>query len=74
MPLGRDIHSTKSYIPPSLDEDSLARMRAPPDYDLHSNSAMNDSSSDSENEGKRQSGLPGTFPGSSATSKDAEYF
>lgn len=70
MPLGRDIHSAKPFVPPSLDDNTLARMRAPPDVD---EMVVSDSNSD-EGE-KAQGGLPGAFPGSSSTaSNDDSYY
>ena len=75
MPSGRDIHSSKDYVPPSLDGDTLARMRAPPDVNPSSHSIEGDSSTDSDTEGGKQSHLPGTFPGSQATnSNDNAYY
>lgn len=68
MPSGRDIHSTKPYRPPSLDEDTLARMRAPPDPTHLGRSTLDDSSSDSDDGGSSKknhgSALPGAFPAS----------
>lgn len=73
MPLGRDIHSAKSFVPPSLDDDTLTRMRAPPDVDEMSDDDDDESGSD-EGE-KAQAGLPGAFPGSSSTpSNDNSYY
>lgn len=73
MPLGRDIHSAKSFVPPSLDDDTLTRMRAPPDVDEMSDGDDDESGSD-EGE-KAQAGLPGAFPGSSSTpSNDNSYY
>lgn len=75
MPLGRDVHSTKPFALPNLDEDTLVRMRADPDPIHLGKTTINDSSSDSDEEGKATSGLPGTFPGSSANgSKDSVYY
>lgn len=75
MPSGRDVHQTKSYMPPTLDEDALASLRAPPDRSLEGN-IMGDDDSSSEEEGvKGESSLPGAFPGSSATStQDNVYY
>ena len=75
MPLGREVHQTKPYTPPTLDEDTLASLRAPPDRSLEGN-MMGDGDSSSEEEGaKGESSLPGAFPGSSATStQDNVYY
>ena len=71
MPLGRDIYLTKHFAAPNLDEDTLARMRAPPDAD----EMDDDGDSSSDEATTAQSGLPGAFPGSSsAASKDQSYF
>lgn len=73
MPSGRDMYTAKPFIPPALDEDTLARMRAPPDREGITGDG-DDRSSD-EGERPRQSGLPGAFPGSSATpSNDHSYY
>ncbi len=62
MPLGRDIHLAMPFVTPSLDDDTLARMRAPPDVDETS-----DGNGNSSDEGdKAQGSLPGSFPGSSS--------
>jgi len=77
MPSGRDIHSTKPYIPPNLDEETLARMRAPPDSENVGRSALDDSSSDSDDDGakrKMQGDLPGAFPGSSTTASNNDHY
>lgn len=73
MPLGRDMYTMKPFVPPTLDEDTLSRMRAPPDREgLIGEGA--DSSSD-EGDKKQQSSLPGAFPGTSvADSNDQSYY
>ena len=71
MPLGRDIYTSKPFLPPSLDEDALARMRAPPDIE-----EMGDDHESSSDEGENaQGGLPGAFPGSSSiVSREESYY
>ena len=71
MPLGRDIHLAKPFIVPSLDDDTLARMRAPPDIN-----EMGDDSESSSDEGQKAlGGFPGAFPlSSSAASTDDSYY
>lgn len=69
MPSGRDIHSAKPFVPLSLDDETLARMRAPPDVD---EMVGNESSSDEDE--KAQGGLPGAFPGSSSTASNNSYY
>ena len=71
MPSGRDIHSTKLFTPPSLEEDTLTRMRAPPDADEIG--ADDDSGSDEAD--TAQGDVPGAFPGSLSTaSNDNSYY
>lgn len=71
MPLGRDIHSAKPFVPPSLDDDALAHMRAPPDVD----EVGNDDESNSDEGQNDRGGLPGAFPGSSSTAlTDDSYY
>ena len=72
MPSGREIHSTKPFVPPSLEDETLARMRAPPEFDGHSEG--DDDSSDEEAADNRTH-LPCTFPESSgaALSGDPYY-
>ena len=74
MPSGREIHPTKIFVLPRLDEDTLARMRAPPDASAGGMIGDDGSSSD-EGKTKNQSRLPGTFLGSSATAQqDNSYY
>ena len=70
MPLGRDIHATKHFAAPSLDEDILTKMRAPPDADEMD---ANDDSSDDEAD-KTPGGLPGAFPGSLSTASNIDLY
>ena len=74
MPSGRDIHSTKPYIPSYLDENTLAQMRAPADYGRMER-LVGGNSSDSSDEGDQaKSGLPGAFPGSGASLSNNSYY
>ncbi|KAL2697504.1 hypothetical protein AAEP93_011408 [Penicillium crustosum] len=73
LPSGRDIHSPPApYQPPSLDEDQLMRMRAPPD---ERDDVLFGSDDDSEDEaGQPDSrGPPGSFPDRSATASSVYY-
>ena len=72
MPSGRDIHSVKPYIPPTLDVDTLAQMRALPEL-VESNDTDEESSSD-DGDTKQQSALPGAFPGASVTGQGESYY
>lgn len=73
MPLGRDIHTPKPYISPSLDEDVLARMRAPPDED--DLKARNDGSDSSDEDGSGSKDPVGAFPGTKGEYiGDSAYF
>ena len=59
LPSGREYHRPQDYIPPTLDEDALARMRAPPDP---TETAAFRNEDDSASEG--EDGDPvGAFPG-----------
>ena len=71
MPSGRDIHLTKLFTAPSLEEDILTQMRAPPDTD----EMDADDGSGSDEADNATGGLPGAFPGSSSTtSNDNSYY
>ncbi|KAJ5153665.1 uncharacterized protein N7500_009104 [Penicillium coprophilum] len=73
LPSGRDIHSQPApYQPPSLDEDQLMRMRAPPDENHHIQSGSDDDSDDdvAQRDGH---GPPGAFPDRSATASSVYY-
>lgn len=56
MPSGREYHTPKMWIVPALDEDSLIRMRAPPDP----SEAFEGDEEDSADEDQRTA--PGAFP------------
>ena len=73
MPSGRDIHSTKSFVPPTLDADTLAQMRAPPDRN-NTASDGSDSSSDEETRAPGSTHLPGAFPGGSTSTAGESYY
>ncbi|KAJ5953016.1 uncharacterized protein N7479_011429 [Penicillium vulpinum] len=69
LPSGRDIHSPPApYQPPSLDQDQLMRMRAPPD-EKHDIQVGSDD--DSEDDAGRAP--PGGFPDRSATASSVYY-
>ena len=70
MPSGREIHTPQVYSPPSLDEETLAKMRAPFDNDAENAQAEDDKSSDDD---ERSSELPGSFP-VSASATGASYY
>ena len=75
MPSGREVHQTKPYVPPTLDEDTLSSLRAPPDRSLEGNMLGDDDSSSDEDGVKGESNLPGAFPCSSATAtQDNVYY
>lgn len=68
LPSGRDIHSPPApFTPPSLDEDELVRMRAPPEED----ELFPDNYPDSDDETSPTKGkdVHGVFPGSRAFSR-----
>ncbi|KAF2277489.1 pH-response regulator protein palC [Westerdykella ornata] len=60
MPSGREYHVPKMFITPALDEDSIIRMRAPPDP---SDSAFKGDEDDSASDDERDPPTaPGAFP------------
>ena len=61
MSSGRNIHTPTPYIPLSLDEDTLARMRAPLEIRDDATTLDRDSD-DSENENQQGGAVPGAFP------------
>lgn len=74
MPSGREVYQIKPYVPPTLDEDTLASLRALPDSSLEGN-MLGDDDNSSDEEVKGGSRLPGAFPGSSATTtQDNVYY
>ncbi|CAI7655879.1 unnamed protein product [Penicillium viridicatum] len=73
LPSGRDIHSPPApYQPPSVDEDQLMRMRAPPD---ERDDVLFGSDDDSEDDAGQPDGRgpPGTFPDRSTTASSVYY-
>ena len=72
MPSGREIHSTKPYVPSALDADTLAQMRAPPDPD--GDPDPEEASSSGDEDGKQQGTLPGAFPSSSNLVSSESYY
>lgn len=61
-------------MPPVLDEDTLARLRAPPDFDEATEPVDNSDSSVDEGDGGK-SDLPGSFPGRGiGTSGEGSYY
>ena len=71
MPSGREIHSPKPYTTPSLEADTVARLRAPLDHNEEHRSIESDNSTD-EDEGSG-SALPGSFP-RMTVSDDGTYY
>lgn len=72
MPSGRDIHSTKPFVQPTLDHAVLAQMRAPPER-TYVEEELRGADSSEEEEVKKSSNLPGSFPGNS-TAGNEEYY
>ena len=58
------------YVPPSLDIDTLTRLRVPPERDEARLTSDDDSDSDEDHETDRD--LPGAFP-STSTSNSVYY-
>ncbi|KAF2456771.1 pH-response regulator protein-like protein palC [Lineolata rhizophorae] len=73
MPSGREYHTPKPFKAPNLDEDALARMRAPPDpCDAAAQGGEADSSDDENAAG---SDPVGAFPGTKAQySGESSYY
>ena len=71
MPSGRDIHSVKEFVCPTLDEETLARMRTPPESDAEKGAGADDDTSEEE-EGK--TAPPGAFPGTGKAFKESPYY
>lgn len=70
-PSGRNIHSSKLFVPPCLDVDVLERMRAPPDED-DTDLACDDESTE---ENDIRDNPPGIFAGGASTkSGEASYY
>jgi hypothetical protein len=59
MPSGREYHTTKMFVIPALDEDSLVRMRAPPDPS-ETFKGEEDDSADEDEKAHRVGAFPGT--------------
>ncbi|KAJ5083138.1 hypothetical protein N7456_012565 [Penicillium angulare] len=74
LPSGRDIHAPPApYQPPSLDEDQLMRMRAPPDDERDEFFANDPDDSDGDDMPSDIRGTPGEFPDRSQTASTAYY-
>ena len=74
MPSGRDVYTTSPYVPPVLDAEILARMRAPPEPS-ESKRLANDDNSSSNGSSDERSGIPGAFPGPLGTNpKESNYY
>ncbi|KAF2467541.1 pH-response regulator protein-like protein palC [Lindgomyces ingoldianus] len=63
MPSGREYHAAKLFVTPALDEDSIVRMRAPPDP---GDAAFKGDEEDSGDEEERGIAPVGAFPGTKA--------
>ena len=74
MPSGRDVHTPKTYVPTSLAEDILIKMRAPPDEEELTADASR--GSDSEDEDRKAQDPVGAFPGTKGqyTGGDSSYY
>ncbi len=78
MPSGREIHSPKPFVVPTLDEDVLSRMRAPPSPNEALYRGDVTDSEEDEDLGYQKDTVPsvGAFPGAQAelrTSENAYY-
>ena len=74
MPSARDVHSIPPFEKPSLDEQTLAQMRAPPERSANEDVAQDiDSSDDEDGARPHSSALPGEFPSGSSQSTEPYY-
>lgn len=74
LPSGRDIHPPPAlYQPPSLDQDQLMRMRAPPEENKDLQFGSDDDSDDDSGQPDHSRGPPSTFPDRSATASRVYY-
>ncbi|KAL8761529.1 MAG: hypothetical protein Q9184_002349 [Pyrenodesmia sp. 2 TL-2023] len=74
MPLGREIHSSKTYVPLDLGTDILEKMRAPPDPD-EARALMDGGADSSDDDVPAENGLPGAFPNRPASgAAGTEYY
>ncbi|KAG8530738.1 uncharacterized protein KY384_004095 [Bacidia gigantensis] len=74
MPSGRDIHSSQPFVKPTLDEETLSRLRAPPERaGLLDDGQDIESSDDDDDRAKHSADIPGTFPGGSTQSTEPYY-
>ncbi|KAJ5306971.1 hypothetical protein N7508_005986 [Penicillium antarcticum] len=74
LPSGRDIHSPPApYQPPSLEEDQLIRMRAPPDERDDLQFGSDDDSDEDAAQPSDGRGPPGGFPDRRATASSVYY-
>ena len=67
LPSGREFHRPTPFVPPTLDPDVLAHMRAPVD---RSELAKEEAQSDEDSDAERAGGSvdpPGAFPGQGAS-------
>lgn len=63
MPSGREYHSPKPFKPPTLDEDEVVKMRAPPDLSELSLERGDDDSDDEDVASGGRNEPTGAFPG-----------
>lgn len=72
LPLSREINTPQPYVAPSLDEDTLARMRAPVGKEGEQAKLVGDSD-DSDEENTSTGPVPGDFP-RTASGNEGTYF
>ena len=73
MPSGRDLYTTKPFILPKLDGDTLIRMKAPPKSGPAQEGPLENDSSEDEAAISQNEVLPSTFPGTSNDGGDQYY-
>jgi len=71
MPSGREYHTVQPFNPPSLDEDAVVRMRAPPEI---ADTGLEGNEADSSDEEDKMTNTVGAFPGSKSEYSGAGYY
>ena len=72
MPSGREMYNSKQYVLPTLDEDTLQRLRAPPEPGEEGAGSAPSDDSDDESKDKKTD-VPGAFPQPSSESQSSYY-
>ncbi|KAF2204165.1 pH-response regulator protein palC [Delitschia confertaspora ATCC 74209] len=71
MPSGREYHTSQPFVPPTLDESSIIKLRAPPEPN---DRAFEGNEDDSDMDEEKTSTPIGGFPGSKSQYSEGSYF